>query len=267
MSAARQRRYLAQLNVDPHKRAEYLMKDRQWGKKKEDEKILRTTQHETSLGTVKGHEEMFDEMRCMLPLCHLFTAIVAGPTGCGKSEWVLQLTGHAKEMIEPPPEEICYCYGEFQPIFGRYPEVKFHEGMPDFTKFDGRRSTFLVLDDLMSETNDDVQNLFTKGSHHRNVSVMFLTQNLFYKNRHMRTISLNAHYLLLFKNPRDAGHFSILARQMYPSGFKFAEKAYRDATERPFGYLFVDLKPQQDDRHRLRTNIFPGEMQYVYVRK
>jgi len=128
--------------------------------------------------------------------------------------------------------------------------------MPDFTKFNGRRSTFLVLDDLMSETNDDVASLFTKGSHHRNVSVMFLTQNLFYKNRHMRTISLNCQYMILFKNPRDAGQFSVLAQQMYPSGFKFAEEAYQDATERPFGYLFVDLKPQQDERYRLRTNIF-----------
>ena len=72
----------------------------------------------------------------------------------GKSEWVLRLIGHAKEKLEPSPEEIWYCYGEFQFIFARYPEVKFHEGMPDFTKFDGRRSTFLVLDDLMSETND-----------------------------------------------------------------------------------------------------------------
>ena len=89
------------------------------------------------------------------------------------------------------------------------PKVKFHEGMPDVTKFDGRRSTFLVLDDLMSETNDDVANLFTKGSHHRKVSVMFLTQNLLYKNRHMRTISLNSHYMILFKNPRDARQFSI----------------------------------------------------------
>ena len=138
------------------------------------------------------------------------------------------------------------------------PKVKFHEGMPDVTKFDGRRSTFLVLDDLMSETNDDVANLFTKGSHHRKVSVMFLTQNLLYKNRHMRTISLNSHYMILFKNPRDAGQFSILARQMYPSSWKFAEEAYRDATERPFGYLFVDLKPQQDERYRLRTNVFSG---------
>jgi len=97
----------------------------------------------------------------MLPLQHPFTAIVAGPTGCGKSEWVLRLIGHAKEMIEPSPEKIWYCYGEFQPTFARYPKVKFHEGMPDVTKFDGRRSTFLVLDDLMSETNDDVANLFT----------------------------------------------------------------------------------------------------------
>jgi len=31
-----------------------------------------------------GHEEMCAGMRCMLPLCHPFTAIVSGPTGCGK---------------------------------------------------------------------------------------------------------------------------------------------------------------------------------------
>jgi len=54
---------------------------------------------------------------------------------------------------------------------------------------------------------------------------------------------------------------------MYPSSWKFAEEEYRDATERPFWYLFVDLKPDNDERCRLRTNIFPGEMQYVYVRK
>ena len=202
-----------------------------------------------------------------LPLQHPFTAIVAGPTGCGKTNFVFRLIENASKMIEPTPEETWYCYGEFQPLFSRYPRVKFHEGLPDFTEFDGRRPVLLIIDDLMSETNDTIANLFTKGSHHRNVSVLYLTQNLFHKNRHMRTMSLNSHYMVLFKNPRDAGQFSILARQMYPTGSKFAEEAYRDATERPFGYLFVDLKPQQDKQYRLRTNIFPGENQYVYVRK
>jgi len=127
-------------------------------------------------------------------------------------------------MIEPPPEDIWYCYGEFQPIFARYPEVKFHESMPDFTKFDGRRFTFLVLDDLMSEKNEDVANLFTKGSHHRNVSVMFMTQNLFYKNRHMRTISLNALYMILFKNPRDAGQFPFWLDRCIPADSNLPKK-------------------------------------------
>jgi len=119
----------------------------------------------------------------------------------------------------------------------------------------------------LSDINQVVAYIFTKISHHRNISILHLTQNLFDKNKYARTISLNAHYIVLFKNPRDASQFAMLARQMYPNASKFALEAYRDATERPFGYLFVDLKPDQDERCRLRTNIFPDEMQYVYVRK
>ena len=69
-----------------------------------------------------------------------------------------------------------------------------------------------------------------------------------------------SHYIILFKSPRDANQLTILARQMYPTRSKFAQEAYRDATERPFGYIFIDLKPQQDERYRLRTNIFRGKI-------
>jgi len=51
----------------------------------------------------------------------------------------------------------------------------------------------------------------------------------------MRTISLNSHYLVLLKNPRGVGQFFIVARQMYLSGFKFAEEAYRDARKDRLG--------------------------------
>ena len=90
--------------------------------------------------------------------------------------------------------------------------------------------TLLILDDLMAEADDSIANVFTKISHHRNVSVIFLTQNLFHKNKHMRTISLNAHYLVLFKNPRDVEQFATLARQMYAKNWQFAVEAFRDAT-------------------------------------
>jgi len=129
-----------------------------------------------------------------LPLQQPFTAIVAGFTGCGKTRFVFRLVENASKMIEPIPDEIVYCYGELQSLFSR------------------RRRGLLIIDDLMLATDDAVVNLFTKGSHHKNVSVLYLTQNLFHKNRHKRTISLNSHYMVLFKNPRDSGRFSILAR-------------------------------------------------------
>ena len=71
------------------------------------------------------------QMSCKLH--HPFTAVVAGPTGSSKSEWVLRLINQAKEIIEPPPSRIWYCYGEFQPTFNNYLQIHFHEGLPDLS--------------------------------------------------------------------------------------------------------------------------------------
>lgn len=170
-------------------------------------------------------------------------------------------------MISPAPTKIVYCYGEYQTLFATYPQVEFNEGLPDVSKFDGAQPVLLIIDDLMDETNANVEKIFTRMSHHRNISVVYITQNMFPKNKHARTISLNAHYMILFKNPRDAGQFAILARQMYPNGSQFAVEAYKDATGAPYGYLLVDLKPDTDERFRLRTNVFPGELTNVYLKK
>ena len=39
-------------------------------------------------------------------------------------------------------------------------------------------------------------------------------------------------------------------------------KRHEDAAQRPFGYLFVDLKPTTHDSCRLRTNVLPGEEKF-----
>ena len=200
-----------------------------------------------------------------LPLRHPFTALVAGPTGSGKTRYVFKLIENADSMIEPPPHRIVYCYGQYQHLFDKYPHVDFRRGLPDLEDFDGREPVLLVVDDLMNETDESVANLFTKGSHHRNVSIVFLVQNMFHKNKYIRTISLNSHYMVLFKNPRDVSQFASLARQMYPNRSAFAVEAYKDATREPYSYLFVDLRLAQVEDLRLRSNIFPGERHYVYV--
>jgi len=202
-----------------------------------------------------------------LPLCHPFTALVSGPTGSGKTVFVFKLIENARYSIDPPPHKITYCYGEYQHTFARYPNVVFRRGLPNIEDFDGSRPELLIIDDLMNELDESVANLFTKGSHHHNVSVVLLVQNLFHKNRHMRTISLNSHYLVLFKSPRDAAQIANLFRQMYPTDWRFAVDAYKNATQEPYSYLLVDLRPEQNEELRLRANIFPGERHFVYVSK
>jgi hypothetical protein len=201
-------------------------------------------------------------------LKHAFTCTVAGPTSSGKTWFVFRLIKHVESMITPPPEKIVYCYGKFLPMFAEYPTVEFQEGLPSVDQFDGRQRVLLIIDDLMNEADENVCNLFTKLSHHRNVSVVFITQNLFHKNKFVRTMNLNTHYIVMFKNPRDASQVAILARQMYPGKSQFVVEAYEDATKEPHGYLLIDLKPDTDDRYRIRTKIFPDDpRQYAYLPK
>ena len=126
------------------------------------------------------------------------------PTVSGESVFTLKLTEHAEQVITPPPERIIYCYCEYQKVFDTYSNVEFHDGLPDLNDFEGKRRTLLVLDDLVTSTDDRVVDLLSKISYHRNLSVGCLTQNIFYKNKQSRTQSLNSHYLVLFKNARDA---------------------------------------------------------------
>jgi hypothetical protein len=76
----------------------------------------------------------------------------------------------------------------------------------------------------------------------------------------MRNTSLNAHYIVLFKSPRDKQQISMLARQIKPGRVQEFMRSYEDATSRPHGYLMLDLKPTTDDQQRLKTNLLPGEI-------
>ena len=199
---------------------------------------------------------------------HPFTCIVAGPTGCGKTTFVTRLLRNAPSMINPAPEHITWYYGEWQSAYENLdiPNIRLEQGLP--TVFDTCKRNVVVLDDIMAETDGRVTDLFTKKSHHSNTSVIYLVQNLFPKHKESRTISLNAQYMVVFKNPRDALQVTHLAKQMYQGRVKFVQEAFKDATSVPYGYLLVDLKQDTPEDMRLCTTVLPDDtVQYVYVPK
>ena len=203
-------------------------------------------------------------------LQHPFTCIVVGCTQSGKTVWVKSLLENAQKTISPTPQRIIWCYGQWQPSYfdmmRTMPGIEFNQGIPEDIDnadyLDVSQRNLIVLDDLMAQSGKDkrISDLLTKGSHHRNLSIIYIVQNIFHQGKEMRNISLNAHYIVLFKSPRDKQQISMLARQVNPGRVQEFMRSYEDATRRPHGYLMLDLKPTTDDQQRLKTNILPGEI-------
>ena len=205
-----------------------------------------------------------------------FTLLCAAPTMSGKSHWIGRLIRRCRSRIYPPIDRVIYVFSQNQPFFQELAKscpvpILFTQDL-DNLPVDPSKATFLVIDDYMSLHQSDhgmeakIAEYFIKKAHHQNVSVAYLVQNLFNSSKVHRTISLNSQYLWLGKNPRAIAQIQYLATQMYPGKTYFLREAYKDATLKPYGYLFLDFKQNTPEKFRVRTDILDGEP-IVYVMK
>ena len=102
-----------------------------------------------------------------------------------------------------------------------------------------------MLDYLMAEGGEDKEllDLFTKHSHHQNITVLYLCQDMFPPGKYAKSISRNANYIVAFKNPRDQLGMRNLLLQAFPTCWQDMMDVYQKVTERPFGYMVLDLHP------------------------
>ena len=199
-----------------------------------------------------------------------FNLVISGATSSGKNEWCYRLIANASEMISPPVDLIYFCYKVYQEKFKTLKGVQFFEGFDPLIvskqQLKGKR-VLLILDDLMMSIKPDVLlDLFTVQSHHAGVNPVFICHNLYYSNqKSARTVNLNTTYNCILKNPRDKSSINCLGSQMFPGESKYFLESYSIATKDSFSYLWIDSKPNQDEKLRLRTRIFPGEDQVCFV--
>ena len=144
----------------------------------------------------------------------------------------------------------------------KIPRIEFVNGIPDHLNDQhyinvGKRNV-LMFDDLMTEAKCDqrIADLFTKGSHHRNISVVYLTQNLYPQGKACRDIILNTQYMVLFNNPIDRQEVATLARRIYPSTSATFMKQFEQGTSYLYGHLVIDSKSDTPEKDRFNTEIF-----------
>ena len=144
------------------------------------------------------------------------TMLIVGPSGCWKTVFTTRLLLQKRG-------------------------VQFHEGVPDVKSLSdcSPRGGVLILDDLMAECSNDknVLDLFTKHSHHLNITVLYLCQDMFPPGKYAKSISRNVHYIVAFKNPRDQLGMRNMLLEAFPHRWNAIQRTFQTVKDRPFGYL------------------------------
>ncbi|GFX86517.1 uncharacterized protein TNCV_3727861 [Trichonephila clavipes] len=197
----------------------------------------------------------------MFKLKHPSCLLCVGASQCGKTTLIRDMI--AQKAYDYEFKNIIWSYKAFQDNFISEKGIKFVEGLPE--KFES--DCLYIFDDFLHSLNEKVSQLFTITAHHSRISVILILQNLFPRNKVMRDISLNAQYIILFKNNRDVGQIQCFARQLYGNKAASFMDAYKKSTQGYFNYLLVDLHPRTDEKYRLRESVFPDSngIHWIYV--
>jgi len=93
-----------------------------------------------------------------------------------------------------------WCYGEKSAVPSRHQlpaNVRYNEGVPEDFRSANGDPCLVILDDTLTDVySKQVCERFTRGSQHRNISDILITQKLFHQGRFCRDISLNGHYIV-----------------------------------------------------------------------
>jgi hypothetical protein len=209
---------------------------------------------------------------------HPSNILLAGPSGAGKTTFLVNAL--KRRIFHPMPTRIVWVYGESQgghaelnalSARGLLPRIEFLQNDTNYEDllegFQPTEANMLVLDDQMNESKSHAtafSNLFVRGSHHRNITIVYMLQNVFEQKGANRTIGLNGQYLAMFKNPRDNRQIYVLASQMYPGNATFVRDAFKNATAEPHSYLLCDCRQETPEELRLLTNVCDDQV-IVYV--
>jgi len=172
-------------------------------------------------------------------------------------------------MFAEKPKKIYYCYSIWQESYNKIKaiaamgsmQIQFIQGLDVFNIIEP--NSWLIIDDLaesIEQWSQQMLQLFTVRSHHEQISVTLVLHNLFHQSKCMRTLALNCTYYIIYRVVRDSSSLITLNKQIYPGAPKFLLSAYNQATNKPHGYILLDLNQNTPEDLRVVTDIFDNEI-------
>ena len=183
-----------------------------------------------------------------------YSLLLCGPTGCGKTTWIVELLKRHEELCLHTPKKLIWIYGVEQPdLFETIGKIWFPHQCEFINGFLEDLLTCLeqmsdhgslcIFDDVMNKvsSNSMISKLFTRGRTYLGCSLVLMLQNIFPKGTQSRIISINAQYQVLFRNPRDSLQISIFAHQLCPHNSRDFQEIYKELHKDRMDNCFVVL--------------------------
>lgn len=204
------------------------------------------------------------------------THLIVGPSGSGKTYRTCDILRAKQELIEGGEgiKNVVFCYAAWQPVYDTLVESRLvtrwlkkkptSEEFVNLVKdYKGKGGSIVVIDDFMSQIDDELVDIVTVQSRHNETSTFILFQSLFPSNKLARQISLNVKYIHVHKNPRENAQILTLARQVCPKDSKWIVEAYHKITETPHSCMLIDLTQTCPEKLRFRSNYLPRELPMI----
>jgi len=203
---------------------------------------------------------------------HPQTHYVSGPSTSGKTHKILDLIRKKDDVFVGGDkiQNIILCYDSWQDAYDTFKrdckvnhflnKMPTEEEFINLTKpYKNKGGSIVVIDDMLSNLDANLDKIFRVTARHNNVSAFVLFQSLFPPYKYARQLSLNSKYFHLFKNPRESGQIVHFARQSKPENIPYVRDIFLNATNEPYGCLLMDFTQECKGIVRYRTRYFSNK--------
>lgn len=204
-----------------------------------------------------------------LGLRHPSTTCCFGSSMSGKTSFTIRLVKNAEKVYNNKFDAIIWCHEAGESAVPReelkdVANLRFHRGLPpSFSSFP--RNSLIICDDCTKEgaNSDTIYKASLMGTHHLQQSLLLILHNIFTPGRNFKSVSVNSHYYVLFRSPRDRSQIDIFFRQLEPKRWRQLRDIYdQEVVAIPFNYLLIDCHPASAAElapFRFKNNIFPDD--------
>jgi hypothetical protein len=208
------------------------------------------------------------------------TLTICGPSGSGKSSFLLALLKEHKRVFQEPIKRILFAYSEMQVLYDEmkeiFPNIEFCKGVPSLSRIEefcasGDGFSLLIFDDLqLGMESQEITALWLSIAHHRSCYVICLQQSVFREGPNSRLQSINSSHWVFMRSNRDRLMFKHFFSQLNTGKSNVLLTIYDDVMNDTFGpecppHMWINCHSFENDlNHRYMSHVVCSPYRVVY---